>query len=593
MVTNNAYTNRTIISTNRIGDGGVYGGLETGATDSVSVNWDWAFDPSPSLAVQSDGSLSGLAAVKGGGHGLNGHSIRLAPVSYTVQYWDQAAESLALETRTTGLPTALSYITNTTGEAALLWGKPGERVVAATFEASDYTVVTGAGAHPSVTVAVDPWLDPCLCELEPLGEPAVNPAAAVALWEHNSSSPSASSPKKVKVGVVIEFHALGGFDPGITVPSDWVNKPVPPSTVETEYVWDSGGGEDITAERYNPVPETIRVYRFTEPGDTRVSVTFAGEARQTYRYPLKKRRPTPLDTCGYPAGPCPLASATKHEETTLIAEDEDEAEFPLRVFTLELEARRKGAHSSVVAAGGLGSDVHIAEYVAKLDPPDDDPGFSMDFAVKLTGFDPQFPPAPGIPNGWLTDSPPFTGTVVATTAGKPHELHSSLKIGSSATLAGTDPYVNASAAASFAWDEVSWTGGAFNPCEWEDVSLTLTLEGEGVDGHSFAVKPKQVSAYFWIPASGADGGHWSLVQLSESETEALGHIFTAFRGPGDHEGAPEYDPDGGGQILPGAPAYLGATDLNGELPFQQICYANTVYVTQSVTLEGTDTLVYE
>ena len=29
MVTNNTYTNRTIISTNRIGDGGVYGGLET------------------------------------------------------------------------------------------------------------------------------------------------------------------------------------------------------------------------------------------------------------------------------------------------------------------------------------------------------------------------------------------------------------------------------------------------------------------------------------------------------------------------------------------------------------------------------------
>lgn len=131
----------TVTSSSLIGDGGTLGGREEGHTSSVSANYAWAFDPAPTLAPKTDGSLEGSVGVKNGTTALDGHLIQVIPVSVTVQRWDDAEKKLVVETRTENLPSTMSATTGTDGLARLLPPSSGERILSATFTIQDSSVL--------------------------------------------------------------------------------------------------------------------------------------------------------------------------------------------------------------------------------------------------------------------------------------------------------------------------------------------------------------------------------------------------------------------------------------------------------------------
>jgi hypothetical protein len=176
-----------------------------------------------------------------------------------------------------------------------------------------------------------------------------------------------------------------------------------------------------------------------------------------------------------------------------------------------------------------------------------------------------------------------------------YTLVSPAKMDTSSSLSATDDHVDASVEVSFEWGEDNWTGGGITPCVWQNVSLTLTLDGSGVDGHAMTVKPTEIVANIWMAdANNAGKGNWVRHTLSGDELDAVSGVFTQFRNmPPD--GQEELVDIGSGGVITvgGSNTWSGSTDENGKIAFQQICFANELYVTEKVKLEAEDTSVIE
>lgn len=431
-----------------------------------------------------------------------------------------------------------------------------------------------------------------------IGQPKTNPSASATIYHHPHGTTALNGePLKFKVGDQAALRVEGGFSPGI----EWPEVPDPAlwetisnerTTAETKFTGEGGGG---------------RVWEktFAEKWDGKVVKATHKEAwTVTRQYPVT----------------CAKCNTSKKVTRTANPQKEAEAQVTVTAFTLKLQVRRKGGGSfsdrAKIAAGGLGSDVHVAEIEATLDPAGED-GDRYSFGVKVTADDPAYKPGPRQPHAssWLTwddDEGAFVGSITANHKGwvcehdggtdennEPitvkhyYELVSSAQLGG-ATISGTGTGVSASASASFEWADPEWDyDSTFTPDEYEPVSLTaLDLDGEALEGHAIWVYAMQVeldSLFF-------DSEEWELFWDQETidrrEDDPLTR-YTHFTGdplaaaPGDGIGRAAVNGDGEITVHQWVESVAGSTDEEWEE------YGLVGRVVNQVQFKAADVTVYE